>query len=431
LYLSLDENGVNDHRIDLILEKLERTAMKGKVTRKALDRYRWPLGAGLLLLLGAWLAGIAPRHRSKLPPPLPRQLPPPLPRAALSLLMLGGFLLLAPATPAAAPQVKDPKDLPEGNPWTFYQDGKFDAALHNFQKKLGMDQSGGGHGGGDSALEFGRGAAAYKNKDYDTAVDAFGSAVLADGVPLRAQAHYNLANAIYQRTATLAKEAKPKTLAKLSFIDGLIRQLENSLENYQQALALQPDEADFKANHDTTDALIQKLRTLRKQMADQQGEGEGKDKKKGKKKGKKGEGQSPGQGKGEGEEDEGGNGPNGEEEGEGEGKQPKDAGPGEKEGDEAKAAREKSNEKKDGKIGDQNQPGKEPGEESGGEKDKGSEKGQGEEPDEQTDADNEVNPETGFSTAEAKRQLERLSDEDMKVRPRVDQVPESRPLKDW
>ena len=444
LYLPLDENGVNDRRIDLILEKLERTDMKGKTTRKSLDRYRWPLGAGLLLLLAAWLAGIVKRHTGTPSSARSGAAPPPLPPAALAALLFLGFCALpssAEAAPPAGP-AKAEREMPEGNPYTFYQEGDYEAALHNFSKRLTPEEPDLERQGGDPVLEFGRGAAAFKNKDYDMAADAFGSAVLANDLSLRAQAHYNLGNAIYQRSAVLAKQAKPKTLAKLSFIDGLIRQLENSLENYQQALILKPDEADFKANHDTADALIQKLRQLRKEMAEQQGQG--KDGKKGKKKGKKGEGESPGQGKGEGDEEseETGKGPNGQKEAEG---------AGEKESDAEKAAREKSNEEKDGKIDEQGaKPGEKEneGEEKGkgekegagedgkkGEKDgkggEGGKKGTESDPDEESDADNEVNPETGYSRGEAKRQLERLSDEDLKVRPRVETSRESRPLKDW
>ncbi len=403
LYLPLDENGVDDRRIDLILEKLERSAMKGKMTRKSLDRYRWPLAGGLLLLLASWLVGMVRRQREW-----------GAPRAAVAAALVGA-LLGGPAGAEAAAARPAAEDLPEGNPWGFYGAGQYDAALQNFQKQLG----GGAKGNREeaAALEFGRGASAYKKQDYDTAVDAFGSALLSDQLPLRARAHYNLGNAIYQRSAELARQAKPKTLAKLSFIDGLIRQLENGLENYQQASLLQPGDADIQANRDTADALIQKLRAIRKQMAEEQGQG--KDKDKGKKKGKKGEGEPPGQGKGEGEEGEGGSGAEGEEPGEG-------SGP---EGEKEKAAREKSNKDQEGKIGDQGAP-KEPEEKPGdqpGDKE-GEKPGEGEEG---TNPEDEVNPETGFSAAEAKRQLDRLSDEDMKVRPRQEQTTEVRPLKDW
>ncbi len=411
-YLSLDENGVNDERIDRILKKLDRTAMKGKMTRKALDRYRWPLGAGLLLLTAGWLTGIVQRHRRM-------ALPPPLPGAAVLGLILAALLAQPGSVHAADQKPRTEKELPDGNPWSFYQHGDYEAALHNFKKRLAPEADETASRAVDPELEFGRGAAAYQTKDYDTAISAFGAAVTTGRISLRGQAHYNLANAIYQRTADLAKKAKPGTKVKLEFIDGLIKQLENSLENYQQALILLPEDKNVQANHDTTDDLIQQLRKIRQTMAEQQGKGKGKGKEK-KKKGKKGEceceGESPGKGKGEGEDDEGGKGPNGEEEGEG-------AGDKEGEGEEERAAREKSNEDKEGKIGEQ---GQKPDGDQPGEGDK-----KGEEPDENSEADNEINPETGFSAAEAKRQLEALSDEDTTVRPRIDQANESRPLKDW
>ena len=415
LYLALDENGVNDRRIDLILEKLERTSMKGKMTRKPLDRYRWPLGAGCLLLTGAWVAGMARRHRTTgVIPPLP----------SLTALAVGGLwmLLSTGQLPAAGREPKakspsannttEPAALPEGDPYAFYAAGQYETALHNFKNQLAQEPPGEDRVAGNPVLEFGRGAAAFKSKDYDTAADAFGSAVLADSIELRAQAHFNLANSIYQRAAAVAKLAKPKQLAKLSFYDGLIRQLENSLENYQQALVLEPSNEDFQANHDTTDELIQKLRDIRQKVAEGQGKGKEGGKNKGKKKGEKGEGEPPGQGRGEGEEE--GEGPNGENEGEGAGKQG--------ESEEEKAAREKSNQEQEGKIEGQN---------PGGEKPDGEQSAGGDEPEEADEADNAINPETGFSAAEAKRQLDRLADEDMSVRPQIEQGRESRPAKDW
>lgn len=409
LYLPLDGNGVNDRRIDLILENLERTAMKGKLTRKALDRYRWPLGAGLLLLLGAWIAGIAERHAGlRGRAPALASTPPPLPVTLVLAMLIWGS---QPDSCLAAVDRPAKREVPQGNPWAFYAAGDYEASLHNFQQRVAPGNEGGRPAeGGDPVVEFGRGAAAFKQKDYDLAADAFGQAVLSRDLSLRAQAHYNLANTIYQKAATLAREAKPKTLAKLSFIDGLIRQLENSLENYQQALILKPGDEDFQANHDTTDALIQKLREIRKAMAQQQG--------KGKKKGQKGQGEDKSAGQGEDGEGDGGKDSDGEKDGKG-----KKQGEGEGgEREEEKQAREKSNQDKEGKIGEQDNPGekgREPGEQGDGDEDS------------ESDSEDEINPETGFSAAEAKRQLERLSDEDFKVRPRIEEGRESRPARDW
>ncbi|MES2706969.1 MAG: VWA domain-containing protein [Verrucomicrobiota bacterium] len=442
LYLPLDGNGVNDGRVDAILSKIERSAMKGKITKKAIDRYRWPLGAGLILLLASWIAGITRRHFFQRHP----QLPPSLPAAATTVLAAVLTLVFpgsSKAAPAGAPEIK------VGNPWEFYRQGDYKSAQGNFEKRLEAETAGESPSSAaapDPALAFGRGAAAFKNKDYDTAVDAFGTAVLAKDLKIRAQAHYNLANSIYQRTADLVKKAKPATRGKLSFVDGLIRQLENSLENYQQSLTLDPGNADTKTNHNTTDDLIQKLRNLRKQLAKQQGQGKGKGKKK---KGQKGQGeQGEGQpgGEGEGEGGNGKSGPNGQQQGpgnrkpgdEGEnGDEEGDGANGEEEGDEGpggegeqeKEAREKSNQDRQGDIGAAG-GGPKPGDEGeGGDGDKNSDQKSDRNPG--GDADGNGGNQFGNGGSDAENLLDQYSDEDTKVRPRLDSVPEARPRKDW
>lgn len=450
LYLPIDSTDLHDTRIDLILSKIERTSMKGKITRKALERYRWPLGAGLVLCLAAWITGITGRHpaggrRPSAGSP-PHGTPPPLPgTAALVSTLLISLTLAFPSAGTAASadamsgrkeqgRVNEPEKAAPltGNPWDFYRKGDYANAARNFETRAADNP------GPDVA--FGRGAAAFKLKDYDQAVDAFGAAVLTQDLKQRAQAHYNLANSIYQRAAELSAKAKPATKAKLSFIDSLIRQLENSLENYQQSLILDPGNADTKTNHDITDDLIQKLRDLREQMAQQQGEG-AKGKKKGQQKGKqKGRGQGQGQGEGEGEGDgqNGESGPNGKqnqkgdkdpgEEGDnGDQEEGKGAGP---EGDEEKKAREQSNKEREGEIGSAGDTGPKP-DADGQSQGNGKEKADGQPTASEEDPDNEVNSETGYSVNDARNLLEQFSDEDTKVRPQIESAPESRPRKDW
>jgi tetratricopeptide (TPR) repeat protein len=335
------------------------------------------------------------------------------------------------ASPAAA--------LQTGNPWELYRQGDFKSAQHNFDTRLA-------EGGADPDLAFGKGASAFKNKDYDTAIDAFGSAVLTKDLKLRSQSHYNLANAIYERAAATAAKAKPATWSKLTFIDGLIRQLENSLENYQQSLVLDPGNADTQANHDTTDELIQKLRKIRKVLAQQQGEGkqDGQKKKGGKKKGPGDQGQGSPGGDGEGSEQSGKSGPNGENRGKGNRKPGEEGENGEKEdedgdggkadreekgegtgreGETEKEAREKSNKDRQGDIGtaDGNSDArKEDAEKGTTSSDEG--------PEDMTKADRFQSDEGGGDDASM---LDQYSDEDTKVRPRIDSAPEPRPRKDW
>lgn len=457
LYLPLEGATINDNRLNAVLSTIERSAMKGKITKIAIDRYRVPLGAGLVLLLASWIAGITRRHffqsRFRVPPPLPG----PLSNASLAttapghsgvaaagtgagvtaVMLAFGAQLLNPAPSLAAP-AEAAREIKNGNPWELYRQGDFKSAQHNFETRLAEDAA-------DPALAFGKGAAAFKNKDYDTAVDAFGAAVLSKDLKLRAQSHYNLANAIYQRASDTAAKAKPATWSKLAFIDGLIRQLENSLENYQQSLVLDPGNADTQANHDTTDELIQKLRKIRKALAQQQGEGkdpkDGKKKKGGRKKGPGEQGQGSPGGDGEGDQQSGKSGPNGENQGKGNRKPGEEGENGEKEdedGDGGKAdreengegtgregetereAREKSNKDRQGDIGtaDNGQARKE-NSETGTPAEEG--------PEDPSRAADYVPGDGGETTGT----LDQYSDEDTKVRPRIDSAPEARPRKDW
>lgn len=458
LYLPLEGATINDNRLNAVLSTIERSAMKGKVTKIAIDRYRVPLGAGLVLLLASWIAGITRRHffqsRFRVPPPLPS--PPsnaslgstPSNHSGVSaagtgagvvavVILLGTCLLNPPAALAAPAEAA--KEIKNGNPWELYREGDFKSAQHNFETRLAEDTA-------DPALAFGKGAAAFKNKDYDTAVDAFGAAVLSKDLKLRAQSHYNLANAIYQRTSDTAAKAKPGTWTKLAFIDGLIRQLENSLENYQQSLVLDPGNADTRANHDTTDDLIQKLRKIRKALAQQQGEGQdqkdGKQKKKGgRRKGPGEQGQGSPGGDGEGNEPSGKSGPNGENQGKGNRKPGEEGENGDKEdedsdggkpdreengegtgreGETEKEAREKSNRDRQGDIGTADN-GKTPKDDS--ETGTGTDEG----PEDPNRVANSV-PGEGDGDPGT---LDQYSDEDTKVRPRIDSAPEARPRKDW
>ncbi len=461
LYLPLDSKGVNDSRLELILQKLQRSAMKGKTTKKAVDRYQWPLAGGLGCLVTAYLLGIVARHRA--PAVLAS------PAVAGLLLLVAGAGLVMPVgaaegdkggrAAAAEPVV--------GDPWKFYREGDFANAQYNFERLL--EQSGDaapadagaaerGFGvitdrflGTNRAavntpeqLQFARGTAAFKAGDFDAAMDAFGSVLAADDVKLRENGHYNLANTVFEQAKVQDKRVKKPTL---KYMDGLIRRLENSLEHFQETLVLNSDNAAARKNHDAVAELIKKLKEKREQMAQQQGQGEGqqqgKNKGKGQGKGKsqgKGQGQGEGEGQGEGqnqgkgkngEKNEGGDqkdgesGENGEEEGDGAGGEEEgdDGKGGGKEGEEkdgeAEKAREETNAERDGNIGTQS-GGQQPGGKEG-------EPGEGEAESE----DDAVNSATGYSRSEAMDQLKQLSDEDKNVRPRMEAGREVRPAKDW
>lgn len=465
LYLTLDGPGISDSRIDLILSKLERSAMKSKITETAVDRYRWPLAAGLGCLTAAYLTGIVRRHRSRLAGPSAAL------AAAAGLVIMTGWpdsltareagALLPPAetkgVPAApgeaadrAREEKPAKQTPPapkaGDPWEFYYNGDWANSVYNFgleRKKVRSEAE-------IDRVEMGRGVAAFKAATADaekfdivmmeTAMQAFGTALSSGNATVRENAHYNLANAIFERAKgaerqraiaeakAKSKKAKQKNSLTLTYLDGLIRQLENSLEHYQETLVLNADHTAARNNHAAVAELVKKLREVREakaQLQQQSKKGKGK-----KQKGQSGQGEEESEGEGEGEgegqgrgkgrgkgqgsgEEEEGEGDEGEEEGEGgEGEEEgKGKGQGEEGGD-GSGGEDESNEEFDGNAGASG--------DTGGEENDGGGK---------EDGESEVDG-MGTPRGDAISRLKNHSQE-LGVRPRTQSTPERRPAKDW
>ena len=410
LYLPLDEV-VNDSRLNLILSKLDASTNKNKMLKKAVERYQWPLAGSLFFLLVAVCVRILRRRPAGLPMAAPAA-------AALALL----------AAPLPSQGAVDTAAL-----------ASYESALQDLQMRPS---------GSPEHLAWqrlGEGAVAYTNGDFDKALEKFGKALLGNDPALRTQAHFNLGNSFYARakfSASKAKNSDPE------FLGHLINQLQDCISNYQATLTLNPQHKEAAGNKKIAEDLLKKLKEQKEQQEEQKGDkkdkkdkgdkGEEGDKEKGDQ-GEKGEqpGESnPGQekgdkGEGSGEPQSPGEEPS-EEEGAGkEGDQPKDSGEGnqKEEGDKGekpderteaqkeqeKAAQEESNKERDGKVeAMKNQQGEKPGEKPG----------------ESKQGDERKNEKTGFSRAEARRNLEHFSD-DVKMRQMMETARPDRPFKNW
>jgi hypothetical protein len=183
------------------------------------------------------------------------------------------------------PETQVPAPPIEGNPWDFYARGDWKNAAHNF----GRVRTIAFEPGDPARLDMGRGVAAFKAAAadqsrfdaalMDTAVASFGAALISHDPTLREDAHYNLANALFERAKAAEKqrdlgfrEAKSKKAKKrhaitLTYLDRLIRQLENCLEHYQETLLLNATRSDAGANHDSVLAFVKQLREIRKGQA--------------------------------------------------------------------------------------------------------------------------------------------------------------------
>ncbi len=193
------------------LGKMTETDIDAKLSRQPIERYQWPLGAGMLLLAASMLIG--ERRRA----------------TAVALLL---FLNVGAFGKNAGVEAYDRKD---------YKD-----AEGQFSKQLRLRPE-------SPELHFNLGSAAYQTGDFDKALEAFSKAVTSPDPRLHAKAEYNLGNTLFKRGAEL-KDKEPK-----------IQEWQNALQHYDQALKVEPKNADAKYNRDVVGKLIEQLQKEEKQ----------------------------------------------------------------------------------------------------------------------------------------------------------------------
>ena len=201
------------------LARMKEQDIDARTSRRPIERYQWPLAAGLVLLASSMLVG--ERKRS-----VQRAAKPASAAAVLALLLAG---CLAPSGACAK------------NPGVeAYEREDYKGAAEVFTKQLERMP-------GSEALHFNKGATAYKQRDYALALEAFSKAVTTPDPRLRAAAEYNLGNTLYQRGAAI-KDKEPK-----------VKEWKNALQHYDQALNVQPGNKDAKYNRDLVQRLIDEL----------------------------------------------------------------------------------------------------------------------------------------------------------------------------
>jgi Ca-activated chloride channel family protein len=187
--------------------------------RKPIERYAWPAGAALALLMIWSLLGEGRRRRS----------------ALLSLIVCVSILK---PTEACASGITD------------YSQGNYQGALQDFEQRIQK-------GSASPQVIFDAGAAAYKAGDYKKAAAYFSQAMTASNVKIREAATYNLANSLVR-----SGEAAQESEAKLS-------DWKNSLQHYETVLKSEPGNIQAKENRDLVKKLIEDQKKHQDQKNDQ------------------------------------------------------------------------------------------------------------------------------------------------------------------
>ena len=396
LYLRLDSGGVAGVLVKKALENLDQASMTSERTsREPIERYRWPLAFGVVLLLGSWV-GMLGMNRFQGKRRYATEIP--AVRSTTTLIIIGIISLVTSFAAPDAVAAPDERNLQE-------KVGRLSRLLAVMPE-----------GRKSNEWRFARGAAAFRLGDFDRAIEDFGQALLDEDRQMQEQAHYNLGNAIAQKASFLKDE--PELVST---------NLENAIEHYDAALELNANNANAEFNRDAIKAFLKQVLKKMKQQKSEDGDPM----------------QSEGGGDSEQQSQSPSDGEQGDEGQQNPGENPGEGQPGQQPGDQSGQPGE--GQQGSGEGGEQETPegngGDEDGDEGGGDDSKldgeltankpdgqnGDRNGQGQ----RRGGSDKKDPRTGFSPSEARQLLRALSDEDRKVRPIVGKsVPEG-DYKDW
>ncbi|HOB97686.1 MAG TPA: VWA domain-containing protein [Verrucomicrobiota bacterium] len=216
------------------LAPLPRSEHSARRFRQYYERFQWPLGLAILLLLAEMFVNERQRVRRT-------EATVNAANAALRRMVTLLALLLLPWD-AHASAHKAFQDFESGN---------FSNAEQEYRRLLEKKPN-------DPRLHYNAGTAAYRAGRLDEAATALSAAVLSSDPQLLARAYYNLANTQYR----LGERAPAAT--------NTLAHWEDALRHYDSSLKLDPKDADAQFNRDLVARKIEELRKQQQQQQQQQ-----------------------------------------------------------------------------------------------------------------------------------------------------------------
>lgn len=222
------------HTMETLYEKgiapLPKTESEARLVKRYYERYHWPLGLALLVLLAETLWPERARARAPAAGPVAAA------RAARGISVVVAVGMLAGANPAAL-----------ASPSTalrHYRAGQFEDALQAYREAIKQKPD-------DARLQFNAGTAAYRATNYPAALQHFTAALRSPDVKLQAAAYYNLGVTQF-RQGEMAED-----------LDELQARWEAGLKSFQNAVTLNPADDDAAHNRDFVQAALTQLQQWR------------------------------------------------------------------------------------------------------------------------------------------------------------------------
>jgi len=215
------------------LAPLPKSESGEKLMRRYHERYHWPLALAILFLIVEMIIPEKRRSTRSAANPQANRIPKPALAAALVMIALP---FSACGSPSSA--------LRE------YRAGKYEEALKQYEQALEKQKD-------DPRLHFNAGAAAYQTHKYDEALKQFNESLNSPDLKLQEQAYYNLGNTLFNLGQT---NPDPSQRSK---------SWEESLQNFENTMKLNPQDADAKYNHDLVKKMLEELKKQQQQQKQQ------------------------------------------------------------------------------------------------------------------------------------------------------------------
>src|SRR5213082_432129 len=208
------------------LSKLKTAEIDARLSSRPIERYEWPLAGAIVALIASLFMNDRKRAQTPRRSPVKREV-----------LVAASLLFVAAAEVNAVSGI----DL--------YNKGRYEDAYAQFQKDLQNNIN----PADMPTMQFDAGAAAYKLRNYDKALEAFSQSLVDRSPRLQEKSRYNLGRTLEDR-ADFGK-TNEETL----------KDLENAAQHYEQALKLDPQDKAAAERLEMVRKKIEKLKQHPKQ----------------------------------------------------------------------------------------------------------------------------------------------------------------------
>lgn len=231
LYLPLRGARTMETLYQEVLAKLPKGENQEKLVKQYRERFHWPLGFGILLLIGEalWPARLRGWNSSA---------------ASLRAAQATGAVLLVSLLFSGAPLVHAAS---AGKALREYESGKYQNALQQYQELLKKTPD-------DPRLHYNAGAAAYQSERYEEALKRFTEALTSPDLELQQRAYYNRGNTEFRVGES---QADPKQRSK---------HWKKAIRDYESALKLNAKDPQATFNREFVQRMLEELQQQQQQQ---------------------------------------------------------------------------------------------------------------------------------------------------------------------